>query len=346
VSPQTYATPPERANHVARILEAVRAIPGVASASTTQQRFVLAETMNSGFELQEHPAPGEAARMAGIRHVTPDLAPTLGLQMMSGRAIEATDRIDGAPVAMVSESFARAYMPGEDPVGKHIRRTSKAAPWMEIVGVVKDVKDAGLGFEPGPAFYVSYLQQNTPTARVTLLVRTSGDPAALTRAVREAVWSVDPNQTIESVARLEDLLASSAARPRLQALVTGFFAGVALLLALIGIYVITLHDVLRQSREFGVRSALGASTRDLLRLSLRASLAPVVAGTAFGTAAAIPAVMWMSRSLGQAFTGFSLADIPVLSGTVLVMLGGTAAVALVAARRVTKVDPAVAMRAS
>jgi predicted permease len=344
ISSRTYPTPVERANHVARILDAVRAVPGVASVSTTQQRFVLAETMNSGFELQEHPAPNGEARLAGIRHVTPDLARTLGLRMVSGRPIEGTDRIDGPPVAMISESFARAYMPGENPVGRHIRRTSQGAPWMEIVGVVNDVKDAGLGFEAGPAFYVSYLQQNTPTARVTLLVRADGDPAALTRSVRQAVWSVDAHQTIESASRLEDLVATSAARPRLQALVTGFFAGVALLLALVGIYVITLHDVLRQSREFGVRSALGASTRDLLGLTLRASLGPVATGIAIGAAAAVPAVIWTSRSLGQGFTGFAPADIPVLLGTVVLLLGGTAAVAMVAARRVGKIDPAVAMR--
>jgi putative ABC transport system permease protein len=345
VSSQTYPTPPERANHVARILDAVRAVPGVASASTTQQRFVLAETMNSGFELQEFPAANGEARLAGIRHVTPELPRTMGMRVLTGRPIAADDRIDGPPVAMVSESFARAYMPGEDPVGKHIKRTSKGAPWMEIVGVVNDVKDAGLGYEAGPAFYVSYLQQNTPTARVILLVRAEGDPAALTRAVREAVWSVDPNQTIESASRLEQLLATSAARPRLQALVTGFFAGVALLLALVGIYVITLHDVMRQSREFGVRSALGASAGDLIRLTLRSSLAPVVAGTAFGAAAAIPAVIWVSRGLGTAFTGFTLSDIPVIAGTFLLLIAGTAAVALIAARRVTAIDPAIAMRA-
>jgi putative ABC transport system permease protein len=172
ISARTYPTPPDRANHVARILEAVRALPGVHSASTIQSRFVLAETMNAPFDVQEVPDPNGQSPLANIRHTTPDLIETLGMRLLQGRAIDDTDRMDGPPVVVINESFAKAYLPGVDPIGKHMRRASPPpGPWMEIVGVVEDVMDAGLGFPVGPAFYVSYLQQNTPTARVVLLVR-------------------------------------------------------------------------------------------------------------------------------------------------------------------------------
>jgi len=349
ISSRTYPTPPEKANHVARILEAVRALPGVRSASTIQSRFVLAETMNAPFDVQEVPDPNGQSPLANIRHTAPDLVKTLGMRLVRGRAIDDSDRMDGPPVAMVNESFAKAYLPGVDPVGKHMRRASPPpGPWMEIVGVVEDVMDAGLGFAVGPAFYVSYLQQNTPSARVTLLVRTDREPAAQTRAVRDAIWSADRNQIIESVSTMDELLSNSAARPRFQALVTTFFSAVAFVLALVGIYIVTLHDVLNLSREFGVRAALGARTSDLLLLTLRGTLVPVAMGAVLGALGVVPVVMWMNRSLGggAGLNGFLASDVPLLVAVTALLLGGAAIVALLAGRRVARIDPAISMRAT
>jgi putative ABC transport system permease protein len=347
ISPRTYPTPPERANQVARILEAVRALPGVRSASTIQSRFVLAESMNAPFDVQEVPDPNGQSPLANIRHTTPDLVKTLGMRLVRGRAIEESDRIDGPLVAMVNESFAKAYLPGVDPIGKHMRRASPPpGPWMEIIGVVADVMDAGLGNPVGPAFYVSYLQQSTPTARVTLLVRTAGEPAAQTRAVSDAIWSVDRNQIIESVSTMDDLLSNSAARPRFQALVTAFFSVVAMFLALVGIYIVTLHDVLNLSREFGVRAALGARTSDLLLLTLRGTLSPVAMGSVLGAIGVVPLVMWMNRSSVAGLTGFVARDVLLLLAVAAMLVGGAALVALIAGRRVARIDPAISMRST
>ncbi len=347
ISSRTYPTPPEKANHVARMLEAVRALPGVKAASTIQSRFVLAETMNAPFDVQEVPDPNGQSPLANIRHTTPDLIETLGMRLVRGRAIDESDRMDGPPVAMVNESFARAYLPGVDPIGKHMRRASPPpGPWMEIVGVVADVMDAGLGAPVGPAFYVNYLQQNTPSARVVLLVRTAGEPAALVRGVRDAIWSADRNQIIESVSTMDDLLSDSAARPKFQALVTGFFSVVALFLALVGIYIVTLHDVLNLSREFGVRAALGARTADLLILTLRGTLFPVALGSALGAIGVIPLVMWMNQSSIAGLTGFVASDFLLLLAVTAMLIGGAALVALIAGRRVARIDPAISMRAT
>jgi putative ABC transport system permease protein len=358
ISTQLYPTPPEKANHVQKILDAVRGVPGVKFASTIQSRFVLAEAMNAPFDVQEFPSPTGQSALSNIRHSTPDLTKTLGMRIVQGRMFDETDRIDGPPVVVVNEAFAKAYLPGGEPVGKHMRRASNPpGPWMEVIGVVNDVMDAGLGYQIGPAFYVSYLQQNTPTARVTLLVRTEGEPTAQARGIKNAVWSVDPNQIIESVSSMDNLLSVSAAQPKFQALVTAFFAVVALILALVGIYVVTLHDVLQLAREFGVRSALGAGTGDLLRLAVRGSLRPVVIGAAIGALAVVPVVSLMGRVVSvtgaTAIAGVAnltvptirVGDVPILLGAALLLVGGAAFVALIAGRRVSRIDPAVAMRA-
>jgi len=347
ISTRSYPTPPEKANHVARMLEAVRALPGVQAASTIQSRFVLAETMNAPFDVQEVPDPNGQSPLANIRHTAPDLVKTLGMRLVRGRAIDESDRIGAPLVAMVNESFAKAYLPGVDAVGKHMRRASPPpGQWMEIVGVVADVMDAGLGFPVGPTFYVSYLQQNTPSARVTLLVRTAGDPGAQTRAVRDAIWSTDRNQIIESISPMDDLLSDSAARPKFQALVTAFFSVVALFLALVGIYIVTLHDVLNLSRELGVRAALGARTSDLLLLTLRGTLFPVTLGSALGAIGVVPLVMWMNRSPAAGSTGFVLSDVLLLLAVAAMLVGGAALVALIAGRRVARIDPAISMRST
>ncbi len=337
----TYATKEQRAMYAQRLLDAVHTIPGVEAAATFQSRFVLNETMQTLFEIDGKPADPGVQQLANIRHTTPELLRALRIRLVQGRGFATTDRMGAPPVALVSTSFAKRYWGGENPVGKRLRRANNQAPWMEVVGIVDDVTDAGVGVDAAPTLYVSYFQQNTPTARPTIIVRATGSSSVLFPAIRKAIWSVDPNQTIDSITRLDDLLLRSAAQPRFAALVALLFAGSALLLVVGGIYAATLHSVLRRTRELGVRAALGAAPADLVGDAMRRSLRPVFAGLIVGLAVAIPAGGAMRRALAD---GMSVRDTPLLLAVVAGLALATAIAAFIPARRALAIPPALAMR--
>jgi putative ABC transport system permease protein len=341
-SPTRYQTAPDRAQHARQLLERLRAVPGVSAAATIQTRFALNETMQTLFEIEGRPAATGEQRFVNIRHVTPDVEKVLRLHLRRGRLFTEKDREGALPVAVVSASFAQQYWPGEDPIGRRVRRViSQQAPWMEVVGIVEDIADAGAGVEVGPALFVSYLQQNTPMARPTIVVRASGSPEELFPALRRAIWSVDPNQTIDSISQLDDLMLRSAAQPRFAALVAGLLASSAILLVLSGIYAVTLHGVLRRTREIGLRAALGASRLELLWSTIRQSIMPVLVGVAAGSVVCVPVVRAMRSLLGQSV---SLADVPALAAVLAAIIAASAIAALIPARRALGVPPSLAMR--
>ena len=338
----TYATKEQRAMHAQRLLDAVHAIPGVEAAATLQTRFVLNETMQTSFEIDGQPAAPGVQQIANIRHTTPEILSALRIRLLAGRGFAPTDRLGSPAVALVSASFAKHYWGAENPIGKRLRRvSSNEAPWMEVVGVVDDVSDMGAGVDPNPTLYVSYLQQNTATARPSIIIRATGGAAALFPAIRRAIWSVDANQTIDSITRLDDLMVRSAAQPRFAALVAMLFAGGALLLVLSGIYAVTLYSVLRRTRELGVRAALGAAPIDLVTTAMWRSMRPVLAGTTVGALAAIPAGGAMKRVLSE---GLSVADALLLAAVLAGLTVATAVAAYIPARRALAIPPALAMR--
>ena len=342
VSARDHATVESRAQYVDQLVQAVRRVPGVEAASTIQTRFVLNETMSTAVEIEgKPPAPGGVDQFAQIRHVMPDVFRVLRIRVVQGRGIDSTDRADGRPVAVVSSAFARTYWPGENAIGKRLRRTNKAAPWLEIVGVVDDIMDAGVGVPIGPTLYVPYLQQNTPTARVTIIARTKGDPSAIGRPIRRAIWEVSAAQAIDDVSALSTLMSRSAAQPRFQMLVVGTFGTAALLLVLAGIYALTLFGVLGRMRELGVRAALGATPSQIVGLAMRGSMIPVVTGAALGVLIAIPMTKLMQRVVE---TRLELADTALLAGVVVLLIASASVAALIPARRAGRVSPSVALK--
>jgi putative ABC transport system permease protein len=341
-SPTTYTTPALRAEHARALLAAVKNIPGVTAAATIQTRFALNETMQTLFEVEGKPTPTGAQRFVNIRHVTPEVSSVLGIRLLRGRMFSEEDREGTQPVAIASASFVRQFWPDEDPIGQRVRRiVTQEAPWMEVVGVVDDIKDSGAGVPMGPVLFVSYLQQNTATARPTIVVRSAVPPGTLFPALRKAIWSADGNQTIDAINRLGDLMLRSAAQPRFAALVAGLLALSALTLLLSGIYAVTLHSVLRRTREIGVRMALGARPADVLWTTVRQSVVPVLIGAAIGAAAAVPAASWMRGVLAQ---GVSLADAPLFAAVLGAIVLFSSVAALIPARRALRVPPAIAIR--
>ncbi len=343
VSSKKYETVEKRADYIARVVDAVRALPGVTGASTTQTRFVLNETMQTVIEVEGHPPVDGVLPLVNIRHVMPDVFKVLRTRVIQGRGIEASDNRDAQPVAVVSQSFAKQYWGRESPVGKRIRRVTRTnPPWLQVVGVVEDVMDAGVGVSMLPTIYVAYLQQNTQLARTTIVARVTGGMSSLPMSVRNAVWSVDPAQTINAITPLDELLRRSAAQPRFQSMVVALFSGAALLLVLAGVYAITLHGVLARTRELGVRAALGARPNSLVQDAMWRSLRPVATGLALGAVLAVPSVTAMQRALSAEFT---VADAWLLAGAAVVVFVATAVAALFPARTALSIPASIAMRA-
>ena len=342
-SPTKYRTTTLRAQHARELIAAVKGVPGVTAAATIQTRFVLNETMQTLFEIEGRPAAPGAQQFVNIRHTTPESPSVLGIRLLRGRVFTENDREDTPPVAVVSASFARQYWPGEDPIGRRVRRivSSGVAPWMEVVGIVDDIKDAGAGAEVGPILFVSYLQQNTAMARPTIVVRSQVPPNVLYPALRRAIWSVDPNQTIDAINQLDDLMLRSAAQPRFAAFVAGLLGAAALVLVLGGIYAITLYSVVRRTREIGVRAALGARPGKLLWSTIRQSVTPVMIGAILGAAASVPAAYFMRTVLAE---GASVTDAPLVIGVIATMIFASVGAALIPARRALSISPVLAMR--
>src|SRR5262249_36452585 len=221
------------------------------------------------------PIDPAAPDAANIRHVTAGYFKTLRVPLVEGRPIDDRDRLGTPMVCLVSADFARQYWPHESAIGHRVRRANAAAQWLTIVGVAADVMDAGAGVKAGPTLYVPYLQQNTATARVTLVAWTRGDPLASAQAVRQAVWWVGSNQPVDRVGRLSDQLVTSAHDERFRTVLLGIFAVSGLLLALVGVYGVAAASVAAQRWEAGVRLALGARPAALVLKMLRETTASV-----------------------------------------------------------------------
>lgn len=343
VSALQHPTAPDRAQYVDALIHAVKRVPGVDGASSIQTRFILNEAMQTAFDIEGREPPSGVQQFSQIRHVMPGVFRVMRVRVFEGRGFDSTDRAGARPVAIVNRSFAKQYWPGEDALGKHLRRHSLTnAPWLDVIGVVDDVHDAGAGVELGPTLYVPYLQQNTPTARVTLVVRSHGDVASLGRDVRRAIWSVDRTQAIDAITPLETLLSRSAAQPRFQALVVGTFGASALALVLAGIYALTLLTTVARTRELGVRAALGAGPTRIVAVAMRGSMLPVVTGAVLGALLSMPATQLIAKSVNGSLQA---SDVVMFVGVVLLLLVATAAAAFVPARRAANISPSVALRA-
>jgi putative ABC transport system permease protein len=343
VSTKQYPGVQDRATHVERLLAAVSQVPGVTGAGTIQTRFVLNENMQSSIEVDGHPAAPGVRQTVNMRHVSPSIFGVLRTRVLEGRALDETDRDGSRFTAVVSSSLAKLYWVSESPIGKQLRRGNrKDAPWLEIVGVVEDVYDTGAGVEPGPTLYVSYYQQNTTTARVTLVVRTAGNPSRVIDAVRRAAWAVDPDQGIESTVPLTALMSRSAAEQRARAVLVALFGASGLLLVLTGLYATTQYSVLRRTRELGVRAALGAPPSSLLGTTLVQAVQPAIAGLVVGAIASVPVARLMQSALHESF---GLRDAPMIGAVLAAFVALALVAAFIPARCAVTISPTLAMRA-
>ena len=337
--PAIYPDAAARATVVRQMLERVAAVPGVAAAGTTQTTFLPGQGMFTMMQV-EGGSTAETER-SHIRHITPGYFDAMRVPVLEGRAIDSRDQIGAANVCMVSAAFAKRYYPGGNAIGHRVRR-GNTGNWMTIVGIAADVRDNGLVNDPGPLLYVPYLQQNTVTARVTLVVRTTADPLAVSKAVRTAIWEVDRNQPIDRVLPLESVLTEGLSAERFRTLLVTAFAVIGLTLAVVGVYAVAAAAVVARTWEASLRLALGARPWRLVATMLRDAAWQAICGAVAGVA--------LFYSVGRLVSTLLFQTSPY---DPVIAIGIAAAIGLLAVsaaalqmRRLARVSPALGLRGS
>lgn len=331
---------------VDRLLTRIQAVPGIESAAVNRCT-PFSGCSSSVLFLADRPVDPSSAPGVGRHYISADYFRTLGIPILAGRALTAADRAGSPPVAIVNESGARQFWPGESPIGKRVWFGTTTGPFsdpghaVEIVGVVGDVKYGGVDQFDRPDradFYTSYLQFSYPDTMV--IVKARGAAASLLPAMRKAVASVDPALPIYDALTLDERIDAAVARPRFNATLLASFAGAALLLAAIGVYGTLSYSVASRMRDIGVRLALGAGATRVMGLVLGEGLRLTVIGAAIGLAASFVAARLAQGLLPDAPAW----DVRVIGAAGVIMLIVSAAAAFVPARRAGMVDPIVVLR--
>ncbi len=337
-----YSTPEAMKNFWQQVLDRTRALPGVESVALGTN---VPLSFNHGrsditIEGQPQPAPGEYAH-PDFHIVSPGYIETLTVPILRGRSFVEADNESGLPVALINAALARRYWPNEDPVGKRIlqgHRSSGANPWITIVGLVGDTKLYGLANPSRFEVYLPFRQR--PQDDMSLLVRSTADPASLTAAIRQAVAAIDKDQPVFGIATMQELVDESVGTRRLTLILLGLFSSLALILAAIGIYGVVSYSVALRTHEIGIRMALGAQPKDVLRLVLGQGARLAFWGAAIGLVAALG----FTRLLSSLLYSVSASD-PLTFAVVAVLLVLIAlAASYIPARRALRVDPMVALR--
>ncbi len=338
-----YASPSNQAAFFQQVTERLRHLPGVVSAAAATNLPLTAGAGFISFGLEGQP-PLAADKRPHARFYTtgPAYLRTMRIPLIRGRDFTASDNAGTPPVAMVNQAFVRRFLPKGSALGQHVGvyADGQTQPvWREIIGVAGDVKDWLGQAVDEPQIYVPYLQQ--PLAEMTFVARTHSDPAALASALRGAIWSVDKDQPVGDVMTMSQLVkATTGGGDKLMAGLLGVFAGVALLLSAVGIYGLVSYVVTQRTQEIGIRVALGANKRDVLRLVVGEGVRLAGIGLVIGLALALP----LPHLLASMFQGLSFNQTPVFVIVPIVLAGVAFVASFVPARRAAKIDPMVALR--
>jgi len=345
MSPESqYRNFPARNAFYTGVLERVRAIPGVVSAGYTTFLPLTNRGGTSGF-LVEGAAPLEAGEHNDANHrvVSADYLQTIGVRLLAGRFFAPSDGPGSVPVAIVNEAMAKQYWPGANPLGRRFYIGPKDGPWFSVVGVVGDVRQMGLDVAGRAEMYFPSTQEWGSYGFFSprdLAVRVKGDPLQYAAAVRQAVWAVDRNQPISGVMPLQQLVDNELATQKIQLWLLDSFAGLALLLAAVGLYGLLSHMVAQRTRDIGVRMALGARRSQVLAAVMRQGLDLVLCGLGAGAIGA----WWETRLMQKLLYGVESTDVPTFAAVAVALLLVGAAACYVPARRATRIDPMQALR--
>jgi putative ABC transport system permease protein len=326
-------------NFYDQLHERLKALPGVQAISFGSSLPMTGVNTDTSFIIEGRPAPALDQRPAAwVSAVSHDYFRTMNIRLVAGRVFDDRESETAPSAVVISEAMARRYWPNDTPVGKRIGFGGPQARWTEIVGVVADVRHFGLSNDARPTFYFS--SRERPRNFMTVALRTSGDPLSYVAAVRKEVQALDGNLAVSNVQTLERLVSDSIALPRFVLLLLGSFAGVALLLAGLGIYGVMAYSVAQRTQEIGIRVALGSQTIDVLQLVVGQGMKLALVGVGIGLATSFGLTRLMSKLL----FGVSPTD-PLTFAVIVVLLLLIALLACwVPARRATKVDPMIALR--
>ncbi|WP_321473410.1 ABC transporter permease [uncultured Paludibaculum sp.] len=338
---EVYRQPADILSFWARLEQRTRTLPGVVNASLVGGlppiRPVNAnDTQIEGFVQKQG---GPIQNIDYWNSVGANYFATMGIQLLDGRFFNESDGASSQPVLIINETLARIYYPGQSPIGKRMRPDSDD-PWRTIVGVVADVKNAGLDKPAGTELYFPMAQTEGNFRSSYLVARTQGDPMQLVSALRATIRELDPALPVSGVMPMTEVMAKAQARPRFLALLIALFSAVALGLAALGIYSVMAYSVAQRTNEFGIRMAMGAVQGDVLRLVLRQGLILGVVGVAAGAAGALA----LNRLLRGSLYGVGAFDPWPFVGMSALLLAVTALACLAPALRATRVDPVIALR--
>ena len=348
------ADPGRRAIFYPQLLERVRSLPGIQAAGGINHLPLAGDEWGWSFVIEGRPKPrpGESPRVV-YRIVTPGYFEAMRLPLIRGRDITDADTATAPGVVIINERAAKEYWPGEDPIGKRVTFDDdpKNPTWVTVIGIAKNAKQDSWAAEPGPEAYLAAFQNRDfmgdsgaqaadHETYITLVARTTGDPAPLASAMKEAAWSFDRNLAISQVVTMDGVVAEATAQPRFEMLLLTIFAGVALVLASVGIYGVISYAASRRTHEIGVRMSLGATPSQVLLLVVQQGMRMALAGSLLGIAGALV----LARLMTKLLYGVHPAD-PITFASVAI---GLAIVAIVAcylpARRAMRVNPVAALR--
>ncbi|MBA3768549.1 MAG: ABC transporter permease, partial [Acidobacteria bacterium] len=337
-----YKEPPMVRNFFQQTLDKVKTLPGVQSVGAVSH-LPLSGGVTSGFfaiDGREVP-PGEQGFHSDRRSVSSEYMQTMSIPLARGRYFNETDRDDNQKVVIIDEALARKYWPGEDPVGKRLsynRNEKDERVWREVVGVVGAIKHKALDADYRGTLYSPHSQ--SPQGNMFLVIRTINEPQSISSMVRSAIQSVDKDQPVYRVRTMEKVLAESVAQKRFSMMLLGIFAGVALLLAAIGLYGVMSYGVSQRTHEIGIRMALGARGLDVLKMVVKQGMLLVLIGTGLGLVGAFA----LTRVMSSLLFGVSPTDPLTFAGVAVALAVVTLAACLIPASRAVKIDPMVALR--
>jgi putative ABC transport system permease protein len=340
--PPVYAGP-QRVVFYDRLLEHIRTLPGVKSASVVRGLPLGSDEdqISSTFEIVGHPVAESERPMTPVRVSSPSYMQTMRIRLIAGRDFTQRDDDKAPPVVIINQTLARNFFGGQNPIGQRLLLTynfANGTPTREIVGVVGDVKYSGLGTASAPEVYLP--ESQVMTGIMTVVVRTVGEPDSLVPELRSAVRSLDKQVPLRDIKTLDDYVSDSVATPRFDTLLLGIFAAVALFLTSVGLYGVVSYSVAQRTREIGIRVALGAQRRDISRMVIRQGILLGIIGVVAGLAGAFA----LRHMIASWLYGVGPADISVLIGIAFLLIAIAFCASYAPAIRATKVDPIIALR--
>ncbi len=336
----TYKDPTHRATFMQKTMRELESLPWVESAALARHLpFQFPWSTKFVLEGQPEAAPNERLS-AGHFLISPNYFRTTQIPLLEGREFSQSDTTSSPPVVIVNEAFARKYFPKANPLGRHVKvyRGEQTAPWSEIVGVAANVNEYAGQAAPRPHLFEPLLAE--PSDAIKVIVRTRGDPTAFSDAVRRAVSAVDKDQAVMLLRTMGKVIQDSEQGDDVMAELMGTFAGLALLIAAVGVYGLLAYVVGQRTHEFGVRMALGARQGEILRLVIGSGMALILIGTGIGFLISLS----LPRLFAASFNGFHVSSEAILLAAPAIVIVAAILACYIPARRAMRVDPMVALR--